>query len=86
MYVRDIRRSFGSRWSFYWIRTEKLYDHRSQYDMPTNVSDAYNIFDGVMMPIGDTSDSHFEAIVDEIMHYRPPSCAHHNTLNVPMSL
>ena len=36
--------------------------------------------------IGDASDSRFEAIVDEIMHFRPPNSAHHNTLNVPMSL
>ena len=32
--------------------------------------------------IMDTSVSRFEAIVDEIMHFRPSSCAHRNTLNV----
>ena len=36
--------------------------------------------------IGVASDSRFEAIVDEIMHFRSPSCAHHSTLNVPVSL
>ena len=47
---------------------------------------SFNIFSGMrqsskMKPcesasIGDTSDFRFEAIVDEIMHFRSPSCAH----------
>ena len=30
--------------------------------------------------IGNTSDSRFAATVDGIMYFRPPNCAHHNTL------
>ena len=36
--------------------------------------------------MGDTRDSRFEAIIEEIILFRPPSCANHNTLNVSMSL
>ena len=36
--------------------------------------------------VGNTSDSRFEAIVDEIMHFQPQSYAHHNTLSIPVTI
>ena len=33
-----------------------------------------------------TGEYRFEAIVDEIMHFRPPICAYHNTVEEPISL
>ena len=39
-----------------------------------------------LLIIGDTGDSRFEMIIDEIMDVWPPTCAHHNTLIVPISL
>ena len=60
--------------------------HDSVGDTSDSVGDTSDSVGDTSDSVGDTSDSRFEAVVDEIMHFRPPSCAHHSTSNVYMLL